>query len=117
MSDANKPPLYVHRIRLLVLEIYKIIHSIGPKYLDDMFTIKNTTYNMRDNMKLIVPKPKTVKYGKRSLKYEGSRLWNLLTNATKLAVNFKVFKHFIMLWQGPDCKCFNCDMCKLSAWM
>ena len=55
-SKANKPLLCVHRIRLLVLEIYKIIHSIGPKYLDDMFTIKNTTYNMRDNMKLIVPK-------------------------------------------------------------
>ena len=53
-----------------------------------MFTIKNTTYNMRDNTKLIVPKPKTVKYGKRSLKYEGSRLWNLLTNDTKLAVKF-----------------------------
>ena len=72
---------------------------------------------MRDNMKLIVPKPKTVKYGKRSLKYEGSRLWNLLTNDTQLAVNFKVFKRFIMLWQGPDCKCFTCDMRKLSAWM
>ena len=53
-----------------------------------MFTIKNTTYNMRDTMKLIVPKPKTVKYGKRSLKYEGSRLWNLLTNDTKFAGKF-----------------------------
>ena len=70
------------------------VYAVSPS----MFTIKNTTYNMRDNMKLIVPKPKTVKYGKRSLKYEGSRLWNLLTNATKLAVNFKVFKRFIMLW-------------------
>ena len=78
----------MHRIRLLVLEIYKIIHSIGPKYLDDMFTTKNITYSMRDNMKLIVPKPKTVKYGKRSLQYEGSRLWNLLTNDTQLAVHF-----------------------------
>ena len=68
--------------------IYKIMHtcSIGPKYLDDMFTIKNTTYNMRNTMKLIVPNPETVKYSKRSFKYEGSRLWNLLTYDTKLVM-------------------------------
>ena len=56
-------------------------------HMDDMFTIKNTTYNMRDNMKLMVPNPKTVKHGELSLKYEGSRLWNMLINDTKLAVN------------------------------
>jgi hypothetical protein len=40
-EKANRPLLYVHRLRCLMLEVYKIVNEIGPSYLKDMFTEKH----------------------------------------------------------------------------
>jgi hypothetical protein len=112
---ANKPLLYIHRIKLIMVEIYKIINKMGPKYLHDMFTVKDNNYNVRNKLTLVLPKFNTVKYGKKSIKYEGVKFWNLLTNEVRQAINVDVFKRFLRNWQGPVCSCHNCSMCMLNS--
>ncbi len=58
-------------------------------------------------MPLVVPKFKTVKFGKRSLSYDGAFLWNILENSFKLSD----FKCQILKWDEPPCQCQSCVLC------
>ena len=44
---------------------------------------------------------KNILYGKNL--YTGAKLWDILNNETKQAINIKAFRRFIMLWNGPIC--------------
>ena len=56
----------------------KIIKGLSPAYLQDLFSIRSTPYNLRDSdIKLNLPKPRT-NYYKRALGYSGALLWNSL---------------------------------------
>jgi len=39
-QKANKLLLYVERLRQILLEVYKIVNKIGPKYLYEMFNFR-----------------------------------------------------------------------------
>jgi len=60
--------------------------------------------DMRNSMNIVMPKFSTIKYGKNSILYTSAKLWNILNNETKQAINIMTF---IMLWNGPTCSCFN----------
>ena len=63
------------------------IRGLSPAYLQNLFSIRGTPYNLRDpEIKLVVdrPKPRT-NYLKRSFGYSGALLWNSLpANLRKL---------------------------------
>ena len=42
-------------------------------------------------------------YGLRSIKFEGTKLWNHLPEDTKSAENLNIFKKLIKDWTGPSC--------------
>ena len=55
-----------------------IIKGLSPAYLQDLFSIRSTPYNLRDSeIKLSLPKPRT-NYCKRALGYSAALLWNSL---------------------------------------
>ena len=112
---ANKPLLYVHRIKLIMIEIYKCINKLGAKYLHDMFILRRNSRNLRNEVALIQPRFNTIKYGKCSVTYEGSVIWNTLTNDMKQSIHIDVFKRFMGSWKGPNCSCFNCKLCSLNS--
>ncbi len=113
-AKASKPLLYVHRIKLIMIEIYKIVNKMGPRYQHEMFTLKENHHNLRNTMSLITPKFNTVKHGKLSMRYDGAVIWNALANDVKKSINIHVFKQFMVNWTGPDCSCFNCKLCSLK---
>ena len=78
-----------------------------------MFVVHDSASDIRNSMNIGMPKFNTVKYGKNS--YAGAKLWNILNNEIKQAINIKAFRRFIMLWNGPTCSCFNCTHCSLKC--
>ena len=42
---SNRPLLYVERQRCILQEVYKSIHDLGPRYLHDLFAIKDREYD------------------------------------------------------------------------
>ncbi len=76
-------------LRQIALEVFKIVNHVRPKYLQRMFQVKESTYNIRGEVMLNQPKFKTVKYGRESITYEGARLWNLLPNNFKEYITVK----------------------------
>ncbi len=58
--------------------VYKCFYRQHPKYINDMFNVKEMPYSMRDELKSIL-----------SLVYAGAKLWN------SLPVTFKTFTRII----------------------
>ena len=70
--------LSTRRKKLKATLIFKTIKRLSPLYLQNLFSIRSTSYNLRDSeIKLDLPKPRT-NYRKRSFGYSGALLWNSL---------------------------------------
>ena len=92
LQKSNMQTLYVQRLRCVLIELFKIIHKIGPMYLQDLCTIKYSHYNLRNDILLDQSKCKTVRYGINSFRYQGAHAWNLLPNEIRTSVNLMEFK-------------------------
>ena len=93
-------------IRYLAIEMYKCVYGINPPYLNELFTSKDTRYNLRDSNRLQQPEFETIRYGFRSFRYYGSKLWNALPTHLKTSENLHHFKKNITQW----CLSGKCDV-------
>ena len=111
---AGRPLLYVERLRCISLEVYKSINKIGPSYLQDMYNVKENNYILKNGPNLCMPRVKTTAYGHNSLKYQGSKLWNMLNKETKLAKSAKQFKTTLSTSDVFLCHCNSCTLCNIA---
>ena len=105
LTRGNLLSLSALRVRFLAIEVYKCVNGLNPPYLNDLFEINDTGYNLRDNCRLKQPKFSTMKYGFRSFRYYGSKLWNTLPVDIKNSESIYSFKQQISEW----CRSTNCD--------
>ena len=77
-----------YRLKHMAIEVFKCIHGLNPSYLNGLFTKKEMVYDLKDKNKTVQPPWNTKKYGFRSFRYYGSKLWNaLLRNISKSCVS------------------------------
>ena len=67
--------------------MYKCAHGLNPLYLNELFINKDTPYNLRDSNRLQQLEFRTVRYGFKSFRYYGLRLWNALPTEVKQSDN------------------------------
>ena len=94
------------RIRYLAIEMYKCVHGLNPPYLNELFKSKDTRYHFRDSNRLQQPEFQTVRYGFKSFRYYGSKLWNALPAEVKKSQNLHHFKKNVTQW----CASAKCDV-------
>ena len=70
---------------------YKVKNGLAPSYIADLFVVLSTHYNLR-NSDFIIPRFRTVAYGKHSLSYLGPVLWSKLENSIRLSDSLEIFK-------------------------
>ena len=104
LKQADRTLLYVERVRSVICIVNRCLVKAGPAYLNDMFSL-NEGSNSRKLYPLVQHKYNTTKYGKNSVRYQGSRCWNQLDNKFKFSTHLKE-------WQ-PKCNCSTCDLCVL----
>ena len=46
-AKIKTEPLHVKRLKLMACEVFKIVNKLSPKYIQDMISIKTSTYNFR----------------------------------------------------------------------
>ena len=66
LRKAKCLSLSMLRLKYLIVEVYKCIYNLNPKYLNHMFTIRNANYAFRDGSKALQQEFKSMKYGYRS---------------------------------------------------
>ena len=101
------------RIRYLAIEMFKCVHDLNPLYLNELFINKDTPYNVRDSNRLQQPEYKTVRYGFKSFRYYGSKLWNTLPTEVKQSENLYHLNKNITDW----CVSGKCDMYIIQWYM
>ena len=75
--------------------MYKVLNGLAPPYLGDLFKYINSIHSLCTRQSkagdLYIPKCNT-NYGKSTLQYKGSVLWNVITRNIRSANTFMSFK-------------------------
>jgi hypothetical protein len=73
--------------------MFKILNGDAQSYLQNLFSVHGSGYNLRNSeIKLNLPKPRT-NYLKRSLCYSGALLWNNLPQNIRMLRSLPLFKN------------------------
>ena len=84
--------VYNKRMQNLLILLYKSLFFINyPIYMQNMFTLRSTSYNLRGYYILTLPVPKTTTYGLHSFSYHAAKLWNSLPDSVRIS-NLTDFK-------------------------
>ena len=67
--------IHKRNIHALALEIYKTINNLNPKFMDEIFCVKQHNYSTR-SQNLVYPNPPTVCYGLETLGYKAYQIWS-----------------------------------------
>ena len=71
----------------MACEVFKIVNKLSPEYIQDMISIKTSTYNFRGERKADIPRVNTTRYDLRSFRSEAPRIWNSGVCATSKALD------------------------------
>ncbi len=83
-------------------------------YMKNLFIKKCIAYELRDFIPLIQLTFNTITYGHNTIRYQGSKIWNNLSNNLKMSNALSSFKKSIQKWSGPECLCGYCLQCTLA---
>jgi hypothetical protein len=92
----------------MAIEVYKILHQERPSYLHDLIKITDTKYCFRYDNITEIPSVRTTRYGLKSFRYAGAKLWNELPNHFRTQTSFNQLKKLINSWNGNSCRCNAC---------
>ena len=66
-----------------------------PKYISDLFVVRNNLKNLWGANKLVIPRKKTSNFGLKSTPFIGSKVWNSLPDESRSTIILKVFKNAV----------------------
>ena len=101
-------------MKTIAIEMFKLVKNISSSFLRNMFTVQEQPYDLRGGCKFIQPMVRNTTFGINSLRYEGPKFWNNLTECVKYANGVGEFKQLIQQWSDPKCQCENCILFKLN---
>ena len=108
LEQRNLVSIHVKNLQLLMTEIYKTKSGLSPPFMKDIFTERNTGYNLRHGNDSQIPKVHTTTHGIETISFLGNRLWSTLPNIVKQASTLPIFKNQIKCWKGENCHCRLC---------
>ena len=109
LRRSNQTTLHIRRLRIVALEVFKSVHQLNPVFMHNMFTCKETSYELRDPHQLVMPAFSTIRYGKNTFSYQGAHVWNVLPVDFKQVCDVDDFKKMLKVWEGAKCLCSMCS--------
>ena len=97
------------RLKKILIDIFKTLRGMNPPYLQQMYVLKETQYDFRNEKIIIQPETNKVTYGIRSLSYVGAKLWNDMKFKFDSFDEMEIhdFKRLLNNWNGPDLNLFD----------
>ena len=102
LTKAKLSTLRIRRMRTMSIETFRILKSLAPPVLTNLLKKRGTVYNFRYLNILQIPKVSTSKFGKSSLRYASTVLWNSLPEDFRNRSNFNQFRQMILSRNGKE---------------
>ena len=91
MQKAKLPTLHTRRLQAIATVLYKVKNNLAPPYIADLFEVNNSQYHLR-NSEFVVPRFRTVAFGKHSISYLGPVIWSKLSQYIRSSESVDIFK-------------------------
>ena len=107
--------IHDRNFRTLAIEMYKIYHGISPITMNAIFTLRHQykaprhQYNLRNETYFDVPKVRTVNHGSESVRYLGSKIWEIIPTHIK---RLDIIDKFKMLLKNGNQNLVHVDYAK-----
>ena len=108
LEKSSSSTREVKRLRAICIEVYKSINNIGPNYVKNLFSQRQSAYSASRPMDLCVPRVNQTIFGPKSFSYEAVKQWNSLPENVKRSTDLQTFKRLIKTWDRPACHCNFC---------
>ena len=108
MDKTDSVSIHHRNIRVLALEIYKVLHGHSPPILNEIFTPSQCKYDLRRNDKLERRRVNSVRFGTETISFLGPKIWDIVPNNIKRSETLQIFKAKIKKWIPRDCPCRLC---------
>ena len=74
-ENANEKQVHQKCIELLMIEVYKYLNGLYPDIMNDIFKLRENTYNLRNVHIFESESPRTKRFGLDCIAYRASQLW------------------------------------------
>ena len=75
-----------------MIEVYKYLNGLSPDIMNDIFKLRENTYNLRNFHIFESQNPRTKKFGLDSIAYRASQLWKNVPELIGKSFSLPVFK-------------------------
>ena len=88
LKKDNSFSIHHRNIQAMAIEMYKVKNNLGPSILENIFALNtNNRAGLRSSSEFLHPRVNTVHFGKDSLQYFGSVIWNIVPSDIKNSVS------------------------------
>ena len=107
LENANEKQVHQKCIELLMIEIYKYLNGLSPDIMNDIFKLRENTYNLKNFHIFESENPRTKRFGLDCIAYRASQLWKNVPVEIRNSNSLTVFKEKIKKVPLIPCSC-NC---------
>ena len=93
-----------------MIEVYKYLNGHSPDIMNDIFKLRENTYNLRNFHIFQTENPRSLKYGLDAIPYRASQLWKQVPTDIREAASLTFFKNLIKTWKCEDCPYRSCKI-------
>ena len=83
LEHCNDISIHQRCINALMIEVYKYINGLSPGIMNEIFTLRSNTYNLRNFYVFETSNPRNNRFGIEAIAYRASQLWHFVPNDIK----------------------------------
>ena len=91
--------IHHYNIQIFCIKLYKVYLNLSQTIFSDLFTRKNSTYNLRSKSVFFIPQVSTVFKGSSSISYYGPIIWSLIPEKIRYTDSLESFKGKLRKWK------------------
>ena len=108
LDNDNSVTIHHRNIRILVIEIFKVLQGLSPPLLNEVFVERNCNYTLRGNNFLNRRRVNSVRNGTEVVSFLASKIWDILPKEIKNSETLNAFKSKIKNYVPQECPCRLC---------